>query len=174
MTKITSNTYFKSLLIECGLLLKHDDLFTISIDSLSNLFPNAMIIKIIDPIFDPQGKILSQFHQFLSKSKFYGLEIQRIDLISPSFPTNNGNEIIAKFQSVFFNSGWTIKSPHHNNDNGQEQTPGNDNYTIQILKQLESPRRKHEKSYSQPNTKMIQSIFSSYREFKSISNWYII
>ncbi len=122
------------------------------------LFPNVMSIKIIEPILDRKCEILLQFHQFFHAHLFYGIDLQDICLINPSFISNAANtantanttnttntadipnEIISQYGSMFFKSGWTITMNDNNN-------------MIRILKQNQSPRRHHEKSQSTPNVK---------------------
>merc|ERR1719242_2470615 len=68
MTQITRSSFFKTLLMECGLLVKYGEIvYSISIDLMLRLFPNAMTIKVYEQIFDEKGQPLGQIHEFLGK-----------------------------------------------------------------------------------------------------------
>ena len=155
MAELTKSAFLKTLLTECQLLLKVDEqpvVYSISVDMMLRLFPNAMAITLVEPILDAQCHILRQLHHFLQDMPFYGSDLQRIELVAPSFAASamqKPHEIISAHAAMFFKLGWTIKMP--------EETPGGDNehaethFTIQILKQSLSPRRSHNKSRSTPN-----------------------
>ena len=154
MTQLTRNSFFKTLLMDCGLLVKYGEIvYSISIDLMIRLFPNAVSIKIMEQIFDEKGQPLGQIHEFLKRDSPFGDSLHKIEFIAPHWSSDqDAHATISKFNSIFFESGWTIKGPDGGGQAAQQETAGGDHGVIQILKLNQSPRRRHHgKSNSTPN-----------------------